>query len=112
MTWNHISSAQNSVIHGDCVQILSQFPSASIDMVLTDPPYLAKYLSRSGQRIANDDQADWLQPAVAQIFRVLQLAAFCISFSGLHQLDTFMQAWRLAGFRPVGHLVFQKSYSS
>jgi site-specific DNA-methyltransferase (adenine-specific) len=27
-------------------------------------------------------------------------------------VDKFMQAWRRAGFRPAGHLVFPKSYSS
>lgn len=109
-----ISSAETgkSVIHGDCVQVLSQSSSASIDLVLTDPPYIAKYVSRDGQRIANDDKADWLEPAFKQIFRVLKRDAFCISFYGWHQVDKFMRAWRLAGFRPVGHLVFQKPYSS
>lgn len=101
-----------SVIQGDCVQVLSELPSASVDMVLTDPPYIAKYVSRDGQKIANDDRADWLQPAFKAIFRVLKRDAFCISFYGWHQVDKFMQAWRIAGFRPVGHLVFQKSYSS
>jgi DNA modification methylase len=107
-----MTTLTNSVIQGDCVQVLSQLPSASVDMVLTDPPYIARYVSRDGQRIANDDRADWLQPAFAQIFRVLKRDSFCISFYGWHQVDKFMQAWRLAGFRPVGHLVFQKSYSS
>jgi site-specific DNA-methyltransferase (adenine-specific) len=101
-----------SVIQGDCVQVLSELPTASVDMVLTDPPYIAKYVSRDGQKITNDDRADWLQPAFQEIFRVLKRDAFCISFYGWHQVDKFMQAWRIAGFRPVGHLVFQKSYSS
>ena len=107
-----MTALTNSVLQGDCVQVLSQLPSASIDMVLTDPPYIARYVSRDGQRIANDDRADWLQPAFAQIFRVLKRDSFCISFYGWPQVDKFMQAWRLAGFRPIGHLVFQKSYSS
>jgi adenine-specific DNA-methyltransferase len=102
----------NRVLQGNCVEVLSQLPASSVDMVLTDPPYIARYVSRNGQRVANDDRADWLQPAFAQIFRVLKQNAFCISFYGWHQVDKFMQAWRLAGFRPVGHLVFQKSYAS
>jgi DNA modification methylase len=102
----------NDVLQGDCVEVLAQLPSASVDMVLTDPPYLAKYLSRDGRRVANDDREEWLQPAFAQIFRVLKPNAFCISFYGWHQVDKFMQAWRLAGFRPAGHLVFTKSYPS
>jgi len=107
-----MTTLANSVIQGDCIQVLSHVPSASIDMVLTDPPYIAKYVTRDGQRIANDDRADWLQPAFAQVFRVLKRDSFCISFYGWPQVDKFMQAWRLAGFRPVGHLIFQKSYSS
>jgi adenine-specific DNA-methyltransferase len=104
--------AAKAVIHGDCVDVLSQISSGSIDLVLTDPPYIANYVSRDGQRIANDDKADWLQPAFRQIFRVLKRDAFCVSFYGWHQVDRFMQAWRSAGFRPVGHLVFQKPYAS
>jgi site-specific DNA-methyltransferase (adenine-specific) len=51
-----ISSAETakSVIPGDCVKVLSQSSSAIIDLVLTDPPYIAKYVSRDGQRIANE----------------------------------------------------------
>src|SRR5258708_36519522 len=103
---------QELVIQGNCIQVLSHFTPASVDMVLTDPPYIAKYVSRDGQKIANDDRADWLQPAFKEIFRVLKKDAFCISFYGWHQVDKSMHAWRIAGFRPVGHLVFQKSCSS
>jgi DNA modification methylase len=102
----------NDVLRGDCIEVLAQLPSASVDMVLTDPPYLAKYVSRDGRRVANDDRDEWLAPAFAQIFRVLKPNAICISFYGWHQVDKFMQAWRLAGFRPAGHLVFAKSYAS
>jgi site-specific DNA-methyltransferase (adenine-specific) len=102
----------NDVLRGDCIEVLAQLSSASVDMVLTDPPYLAKYVSRDGRRVANDDRDEWLVPAFAQIFRVLKPNAICISFYGWHQVDKFMQAWRLAGFRPAGHLVFAKSYSS
>jgi len=106
------SEIMNQVVQGNCVDILSQLPSASIDMVLTDPPYIARYVSRTGQKIVNDDRADWLQPAFSQIFRVLKRDTFCISFYGWHHVDKFMHAWRHAGFRPAGHLVFQKHYAS
>jgi DNA modification methylase len=35
-----------------------------------------------------------------------------VSFYGWHKVDLFMNAWRTAGFRPVGHLVFRKRYTS
>jgi len=78
-----ISSVQaaSNVVHGDCIQVLSQVSSESVDFVLTDPPYIAKYVSRDGQKIANDDRADWLQPAFKQISRVLKKTPFASVFT-------------------------------
>ena len=44
--------------------------------------------------------------------RVLKSAAFCISFYGWNKADLFIEAWRRAGFRIGGHLVFRKRYPS
>lgn len=84
MKLSHFSSIHNSVIHGDCVQVLSQFPSASIDMVLTDPHILQSMYPATVSESATMTTADWLHPAFAQIFRVLKRRSFCISFYGWH----------------------------
>ena len=102
----------NTVLQGDCVNVMRQFRSGSVDFVLTDPPYLAHYRSRDGRTVANDDDAAWLKPAFAEIFRVLCRDSFCISFYGWHQADKFIAAWREAGFRLAGHLTFPKQYAS
>ena len=39
----------NHVISGDCLTVLPQLPAESVDMVLTDPPYLVRYQSRDGR---------------------------------------------------------------
>src|SRR5438270_12315695 len=54
----------------------------------------------------------WLKPAFAQMHRLLKSAAFCVSFSGWNKADLFIDAWRSAGFRIGGHLVFRKRYPS
>jgi len=102
----------NTVVQGNCIQVLRQFRSCSVDFVLTDPPYLAHYCSRDGRTVANDDDAAWLKPAFAEIFRVLCRDSFCVSFYGWHQADKFIAAWREAGFRLAGHLTFTKRYPS
>jgi DNA modification methylase len=38
--------------------------------------------------------------------------SFCLSFYGWHRADRFIDAWRAAGFRIVGHIVFRKRYAS
>ena len=102
----------NTVLEGDCIELMRQFRSCSVDFVLTDPPYLAHYCSRDCRRVANDGDAAWLKPAFAEIFRVMQRDSFCVSFYGWHQADKFIAAWREAGFRLAGHLTFTKQYPS
>jgi site-specific DNA-methyltransferase (adenine-specific) len=86
--------------------------AASVDFILTDPPYLVRYRDSSGRTVRNDDNARWLKPAFAEMFRLLKPDSYCVSFYGWNQVDRFTAAWREAGFRMVGHLVFVKSYPS
>ena len=44
--------------------------------------------------------------------RVLKPDGFCVSFYGWNKVDLFVDAWRAAGFRIVGHRVFRKRYAS
>ena len=102
----------NTVLQGDCIEVMRRLRTGCIDFVLTDPPYLAHYCSRDGRKVANDSDAAWLKPAFSEIFRVLRRDAFCVSFYGWHQADKFIAAWREAGFRLAGHLTFTKRYPS
>ncbi len=102
----------NTIILGDCCAVMQQFPANSIDFILTDPPYLINYQSRDGRSIAGDVNDGWLIPAFAEAYRVLKNGGFCISFYGWSKADRYLAAWREAGFRPVGHLVLIKSYTS
>jgi site-specific DNA-methyltransferase (adenine-specific) len=100
------------IIQGDCIGHMRTMPGRSVDFILTDPPYVTHYRDRSGRSVANDDNADWLAPAFSEMFRLLKPASFCVSFYGWNKVDLFMAAWRAAGFRPVGHIVFRKRYAS
>lgn len=102
----------NALHCGDCIEVMGQMPPRSVDFILTDPPYLAHYKDRAGRSIANDDHDAWLKPAYAEMFRVLKRDAFAISFYGWPKVDRFFDAWKAAGFRVGGHLVFRKSYAS
>jgi adenine-specific DNA-methyltransferase len=46
------------------------------------------------------------------MYRVLTHRSFCVSFYGWHKADLFVAAWREAGFRLIGHIVFRKRYAS
>ena len=66
----------NTVLHGDCIDIMHQMHPGSVDFVITDPPYITRYADGSGRSFANDDNAKWLKPAFAQMHRLLKSAAF------------------------------------
>jgi site-specific DNA-methyltransferase (adenine-specific) len=102
----------NTIILGDCVNGMRNLTPASVDFVLTDPPYLVDYQGRDGRKVANDRNGEWLRPAFSQIYRVMKPASFCVSFYGWNRVHLFMAAWRAAGFRAVGHIVFRKRYAS
>jgi DNA modification methylase len=102
----------NQILHGDCIQMMRQMPAESVDFILTDPPYLVNYRDRSNRAIQNDVSAAWLKPAMREAYRVLKQDRVAIMFYGWTRVDAFFEAWKEAGFQPVGHLVFQKQYSS
>lgn len=102
----------DAILHGDCITLMAGLPAGSVDCIVTDPPYLVRYQSRDGRGVPNDDNAAWLQPSFAQMHRVLKPDAFCVSFYGWNKADLFIGAWRAAGFRMVGHVVFRKRYAS
>jgi DNA modification methylase len=102
----------NTILNADCIKALPMLPNNSINFILTDPPYITRYRSRDGRTIANDDNDKWLKPAFAEMYRVLAMDSFAVSFYGWPMADRFIEAYRAAGFRIVGHLMFPKTYAS
>jgi site-specific DNA-methyltransferase (adenine-specific) len=102
----------NTVVKGDCLHVLPQLDAGSVDFVLTDPPYFVRYKDRSGRTIRNDRYPGQVLDAFKDVYRALKPNSFCVSFYGWNRVDSFFTAWKGAGFTPVGHIVFSKSYAS
>ena len=102
----------DTIAQGDCIRVMREMPVNSVDFILTDPAYLVDYRDRSGRRIHNDINANWLKPAMREAYRVLKQDRLAVMFYGWSKIDVFFEAWKEVGFQPVGHLVFSKSYSS
>lgn len=104
--------AENQIVHGDCIRILSTLPNECIDLVVTDPPYLARFRDRSGRTLTNDDNPNGVVSAYSQLYRVLKQNTFCLTFYGYPRLHDFVRAWTEAGFDTVAHFVWPKPYAS
>lgn len=102
----------DKIICGDAQRVLQRFPSESVNLVVTDPPFIVNYRPRNGDYVTGDRSATWVEPAFKEIYRVMKKDSLCVSSYGWHCADTFFSAWRKAGFICVGHIVWVKPYSS
>jgi len=106
------STPRNVIFNADCIDMMRSFDRSTVDFILTDPPYITRYRGHDGRTVTNDDNARWLKPSFNQMHRVLKDGGFAVSFYGWNKVDLFMDAWKAASFRIVGHLVFRKRYAS
>ncbi len=105
---------RNMIYNNDCIIGMANLPDNSVQMILTDPPYLVNYQDRAGRSVANDmaSNSNWLIPAFSEMYRVLDNNNYAVVFYGWNEADKFIAAWRKAGFRIIGHFVFYKKYAS
>ena len=82
----------DTIIQGDCREVLKELPDSISDLVLTDPPYLVDYHDRQGRSIIGDKEGDWLIPAFSEIQRIMKPGSLCVCFYGWNQVDKFMAA--------------------
>ena len=78
---NFIEKNINSIIQGDCIEVLKEIPDESIDLVITDPPYNSRI---EWDKKDNEFQMKWLK----QIKRILKKGgSFYCFFSPLNMYE-------------------------
>lgn len=61
----------NSIIHGDCLQVLKDIEQNSIDLIVTSPPYADSRKNTYGG-VSPDKYVEWFLPISEQLLRVLK----------------------------------------
>lgn len=103
---------RNQIITGDSAGILKSIPEGSVDLVITDPPYLVNYRDRTGRSLENDNNAAGVLPVFEPMARAMKDNSYAICFAGWTALPQFTLAWEQAGLRIVGQFVWKKRYAS
>jgi DNA modification methylase len=68
---NSLLKENNSIILGDCLEILRTFPTCCIDLIVTSPPY-ADSRKNIYMGVSPDKYVDWLAPRAEEFLRVLK----------------------------------------
>ena len=71
MTTPHYADDAVTLYHGDCLEVLRALPDASVDAVVTDPPYGLEFMGKEWDAPWRDSAAKFREPTEAdEGFRV------------------------------------------
>ena len=74
----------NTIICGDCLEVMKDWPDGCVDLVLTDPPYPREF--------------DSVWDSLATSYRVLKEGRFLVTFCGHYQVPKVIDALRNGGY--------------
>jgi len=106
----------DTILHGDCLELLHTLPDASVDAVVTDPPYMIGASSvgsgsaKSGTWADMENAAYWYAAWFTETKRILRLTGFLAVFTNWRSLPTLMRALTLAKMMPTSCLVWDKMW--
>ena len=105
------------ILHGDCLDALTDMPAESVDLIVTSPPY-ADARQRTYGGVKPEDYVDWFSPRAAQMQRVLKpTGSFVLNIKEkasdgerhTYVLDLILHLKREIGFRWVEEYIWHKT---
>lgn len=89
----------NTIYLGDCIELFKSIDDESVDLVLTDPPYLKDYQSNHRKKTPkldkidndeeNEDNRELIKEAIKESYRVLKPNTSCYMFCDWHNIEFF-----------------------
>jgi site-specific DNA-methyltransferase (adenine-specific) len=107
----------NYIDNCDCLEGLKEVPEESVDLVVTDPPYLISYATNRRKdkthdfcsAIANDNNPAVIRDTLRECYRVLKPDSAAYVFCSAKTLDTFKSFAVEAGFTVKNTIVWVKN---
>ena len=105
------------LMHGDCLELMENIPDGSVDLVLTDPPYLCDYSrhdseSRFSKKITNDENNSanegMIERYLQECFRIMKDNTAIYCFCNYKKIDFFKQQIEKAGFNLKNIIIWDK----
>ena len=103
--------------NGDCLELMKNIPDDSVDLVLTDPPYLCDYSrhdskSRFSKKIKNDENNSanegMIEKYLQECHRIMKDNTAIYFFCNYKKIDFFKQQIEIAGFNLKNIIIWDK----
>lgn len=103
----------NSIIRGDCLEVMKEMEDSSIDLILTDPPYGMDYQSswrtEKFDKISDDNNLDWIPEFLKESYRILKNNTHIYIFCNEYSIGQWRKELKEAGFTIKRMLVWVKN---
>ena len=107
----------NYIDNIDCLEGMKAIPDGSVDLIVTDPPYLISYATNSRKdkthdfcsTIANDNNPALIRDCLLECYRVLKPDSAAYVFCSAKTLDVFKSFATEAGFTVKNTIVWVKN---
>lgn len=102
---------------GDCLELMKGISDKSVDLVLTDPPYLCDYSrhdskSRFSKKIANDENnsanENMIEKYIKECYRIMKDNTAIYCFCNYKKIDFFKQIIETSGFNLKNIIIWDK----
>lgn len=89
---------ENEIHTGNALDLLDEFPEASVHAVVTDPPYGLAFMGRSWDEFEPEEYQEWCEKWAAKALRVLKPGGHLLAFSGNRTHHRLFSGVEDAGF--------------
>lgn len=108
---------KNVIYNEDCIEGMKAIPDESIDLIVTDPPYLMNYKTNRRKNkehkfcttIKNDDNPDLIRDYINECYRVMKNDTACYMFCNINKVDVFKINLEKAGFNIKNMIIWVKN---
>lgn len=105
------------IYNEDCIEGMKKIPDESIDLIVTDPPYLMKYKTNRRKdkhhkfcsEIAGDDDQELINTYIKECYRIMKNDSACYMFCNSNKVDVFKRQLEKVGFNIKNMIVWVKN---
>jgi len=102
---------------GDCLEVMKDIPDKSIDLIVTDPPYLINYKTNRRKNkehdfcsvIKNDNNPKLISDYIKECYRIMKDNTAMYMFCNCDKVDYFKQELENSGFKIKNMIIWVKN---
>lgn len=103
----------NKIYNEDCLEGMKRISGGSVDLIVTDPPYLINYSRhvkghRFENKILNDNNPELISKYIKECYRILKNNSAMYMFTSHKTVDFFKQELENTGFNVKNMIIWDK----